>query len=50
MVLFTNKIRGRLAVFPDDFDESISNIKMETDVNEVILMESEALVEMVKYL
>ncbi len=35
--------------FSDDYDENISNIQMETDVNEVILMEAEALVEMVNF-
>ena len=33
--------------FADDFDDSIRSIKMETDVNEVILIESDALVAMV---
>lgn len=33
--------------FIDDYDDAIRSIKMETDVNEVILMETEALVAMV---
>ncbi len=33
--------------FLDDFDDSIRSIKMETDVNEVCLLEAEALVAMV---
>jgi hypothetical protein len=35
------------STFVDDYDEAIRSIKMETDVNEVILMEVEALVAMV---
>ncbi len=34
--------------FVDDYDDTIRSIKMETDVNEVILMETEALVTMVE--
>ena len=34
--------------FADDFDEAIRSIKMETDVNEVCLVEAEALVAMVE--
>ena len=33
--------------FSDDFDDAIRAIKMETDVNEVCLLEAEALVAMV---
>ena len=33
--------------YADDFDDSIRSIKMETDVNEVVLVEVEAIVEMV---
>jgi hypothetical protein len=33
--------------YADDFDDSIRAIKMETDVNEVVLVEVEAIVEMV---
>ena len=33
--------------YADNFDDSIRSIKMETDVNEVILVEAEAIVEMV---
>jgi len=33
--------------FADDFDASIRSIKMETDVSEVVLVEVEAIVEMV---
>jgi len=33
--------------FADDYDDSVSGIKMETDVNEVVLVEAEALVAMV---
>jgi len=33
--------------FADDFDDAIRSIKMETDVNEVCLVEAEALVAMV---
>ncbi len=33
--------------YTDDFDDSIRSIKMETDVSEVILVEAEAIVEMV---
>lgn len=33
--------------FADDYDDSIRTLKMDTDVNEVILMESDALVAMV---
>ncbi|GAH58665.1 unnamed protein product, partial [marine sediment metagenome] len=33
--------------FSDDFDDSIRSIKMETNVNEVCLVEADALVEMV---
>ncbi len=35
------------STFVDDFDESIRSIKMETDVNEVVLVEADALVAMV---
>lgn len=34
--------------FADDYDEAIRSIKMETDVNEVLLMEASALVSMVE--
>jgi uncharacterized protein (UPF0305 family) len=34
--------------FLDDFDEAIRSIKMETDVNEVCLLEAAALVAMVE--
>jgi len=34
--------------FLNDYDDTIRSIKMETDINEVILMESEALVAMVE--
>jgi hypothetical protein len=34
--------------FADDFDEAVRSLKMETGVNEVILLESEALVVMVE--
>ncbi len=33
--------------FADDYDDSIRSIKMETDVNEVCLVEADALVAMV---
>lgn len=33
--------------FKEDFDDSIMTLKMDTDVNEIILMEAEALVEIV---
>ena len=33
--------------FADDFDATIRSIKMDTDVNEVLLLEAEALVAMV---
>jgi hypothetical protein len=33
--------------YADDFDDSIRSIKMETDVSEVVLVEAEAIVEMV---
>ena len=33
--------------YADDFDDSIRSIKMETDVSEVVLVEVEAIVEMV---
>ena len=33
--------------FVDDFDDTIRSLKMETDLNEVILMESEALIALV---
>jgi hypothetical protein len=35
------------STFADDFDDAIRSIKMETDVNEVILIEADALVAMV---
>ncbi len=35
------------SMYADDFDDSIRSIKMETDVNEVILVEVDAIVEMV---
>lgn len=35
------------STFASDFDETIRALKMETDVNEVVLMEADALVEMV---
>ncbi len=34
--------------FADDYDDAIRSIKMDTDVNEVILLEAEALVLMVE--
>jgi hypothetical protein len=33
--------------FADDFDDAIRSLKMETDVNEVLLMQADALVAMV---
>lgn len=33
--------------FADDYDDAVSGIKMETDVNEVVLIEAEAIVAMV---
>jgi hypothetical protein len=33
--------------FTEDYDDSISNLKMDTDVNEVILLEADALVEII---
>ncbi len=33
--------------FSDDFDDVISGLKVDTDVNEVIQMEAEALVEII---
>jgi len=35
------------STFADDFDDAIRSMKMETDVNEVVLIEAEALVAMV---
>ncbi len=35
------------SAFADDFDDTVRSIKMETHVNEVVLLESEALVAMV---
>ncbi len=35
------------STFVDDFDEAVRFLKMETDVNEVCLIEAEALVAMV---
>jgi hypothetical protein len=35
------------STFADDFDDAIRSIKMETDVNEVVLIEADALVAMV---
>ena len=41
----TEAIRHLIA---DDFDDTIRSIKMDTDVNEVVLMEADALVAIVE--